>query len=105
MKYDISQKIICVLADLEARTILFSLVRKEKTAEEMAYQLKIPLSTVYTKIRVLKELHLIKPIRRDFSDVGKPVAYYKSLISEANIVIEKQQAALKLQKNKTFDKK
>jgi DNA-binding transcriptional ArsR family regulator len=99
-KYDVSQKIIQNLADLEARAILFSLVKKEKTVEELSYHLKIPLSTVYSKIRALKELHLIKPTRTDFTDRGNIITYYKSQIRQANIIIEKNQPVLELYKNK-----
>ena len=46
-KYDITQKVIEALADAESRTIIFSIIRKGKTANELSTTLKIPLSSVY----------------------------------------------------------
>jgi len=44
--YDIDQKIIKTLGDLEYRTILFVLKNKAKRAEDIARETKIPTSTV-----------------------------------------------------------
>jgi len=46
-KYDITQKVIMALADAESRVILFSIIRKGKTASDLSVSLKIPLSSVY----------------------------------------------------------
>jgi len=43
-KYDITQKVIMALADAESRVILFSIIRKGKTASDLSGSLKIPLS-------------------------------------------------------------
>ena len=48
-KYDITQKVIESLADAESRTILFSMIRRGKTASNLSESLKIPLSSVYKK--------------------------------------------------------
>ena len=49
-KYDVTQKVIEMLADAESRAILFSMIRVGKTASELADKHKIPLSSVYKKI-------------------------------------------------------
>ncbi len=49
-KYDITQKVIEALADAESRAILFSVIKKGKTATELSEKLKIPLSSVYKKL-------------------------------------------------------
>ena len=46
-KYDITQKVILALADAESRAIIFSIIRKGKTASNLSESLKIPLSSVY----------------------------------------------------------
>ena len=40
-KYDITQKVIMALADAESRVILFSIIRKGKTASDLSASLKI----------------------------------------------------------------
>ena len=42
-KYDITQKVIEALADAESRAIIFSIIRKGKTANELSAALKILL--------------------------------------------------------------
>ena len=56
-KYDITQKVIMALADAESRVILFSIIRKGKTASELSGSLKIPLSSVYKKIVRFREFN------------------------------------------------
>ena len=58
-KYDVTQKVIEMLADAESRAIIFSIIRKGKTAAELSEKHKIPLSSVYKKISDLEELTLI----------------------------------------------
>ena len=48
-RYDITQKVIESLADAESRAIIFSIIKKGKTATELSTGLKIPLSSVYKK--------------------------------------------------------
>ena len=98
-KYDINQKIIKSLADLESRTILFSIKNKAKFAEEISLENKIPISTVYKKLEKLEELSLLKIERIELSEYGRRVKYYKSRISEVEISIKKLEPKLKLYRN------
>ena len=59
-KYDITQKVIEALADAESRAILFSIVRRGKTASDLSTSLKIPLSSVYKKLSDLEDLTLVQ---------------------------------------------
>ena len=70
-KYDVTQKVIEMLADAESRTILFSIVKKGKTALELSEKHKIPLSSVYKKISDLEELTLIKVDSWRISEKGR----------------------------------
>jgi predicted transcriptional regulator len=98
-KYDINQKIIKVLADLESRTILFSITQKARLTEDISRKTNIPLSTVYKKLEKLQELTLVKIERIELSDHGRRMKYYKSRISEVEISIRKLEPILILHKN------
>lgn len=98
-KYDINQKIIKVLADLESRTILFSIKQNAKLAEEISRENKIPMSTVYKKLEKLENLALVKVDRIELSEYGHRIKYYKSRISEVEISIKKLEPKLTLYKN------
>ena len=93
-KYDITQKVIEALADAESRTILFSIIKKGKTASELADKHKIPLSTVYKKLSDLEDLTLVYVDKLIVSDKGRKFKVYKSRISKADISIKKPEPSL-----------
>jgi predicted ArsR family transcriptional regulator len=95
-KYDVTQKVIEALADTESRSILFSTIKKGKTAADLSYQLQIPLSSVYKKLADLEELTLIKVEKWLISDKGRKFKIYKSRISKADITIKKPEPSLSL---------
>lgn len=99
-KYDVTQKVIEALADSESRAILFSTIRKGKTAAELSDKLKIPLSSVYKKLADLEDLTLIKVERWMLSEQGRKFKIYRSRISGADILIKKPEPVLKLAPNK-----
>ena len=99
-KYDINQKIIETLADHESRHLLFSIIRKPKTAAELSKQLSIPLSSVYKKLSDLEELTLIEIAKWMISDKGRRYRSYKSRISKAVINIQNKEPTITLIPNK-----
>jgi len=98
-KYDITQKVIEALADAESRTIIFSIIRKGKTANELSTTLKIPLSSVYKKLTDLQNLTLIEIEKTVLSERGKRFKIYKSRINKAEILIKKPEPILSLSAN------
>lgn len=99
-KYDITQKVIEALADAESRAILFSIIKKGKTAHELSEKLKIPLSSVYKKLGDLEELTLIEVEKWSISDKGRKYKVFKSRISKADISIKRPEPVLNLVSNK-----
>lgn len=99
-KFDVNQKIIQELADFESRTILFSIKTKARLAEEISYECKIPVSSVYKKLRDLQNLALIFVERWELSERGRRMKFYKSRISQAEIRITKNTPELVLVPNK-----
>ena len=99
-KYDVTQKVIEMLADAESRAILFSIINKGKTAGELSKKHRIPLSSVYKKISDLEELTLIKVDSWELSDKGRRIKVYKSRIKNAEINIKKPEPVLILTPNK-----
>ena len=98
-KYDITQKVIEALADAESRAIIFSIIRKGKTASNLAESLKIPLSSVYKKLSDLEDLTLIEIEKTILSDKGRRFKVYKSRINKAEILIKKPAPLLSLSSN------
>ena len=98
-KYDITQRVIEALADAESRAIIFSIIRKGKTATHLSDSLKIPLSSVYKKLSDLEELTLIKVEKTILSENGRRFKIYKSRINKAEISIKKPEPILSLSAN------
>ena len=98
-KYDVTQKVIEMLADAESRAILFSMIKRGKTAAELSEKHKIPLSSVYKKISDLQELTLIKVDSWQISEKGRKFKVYKSRIKNAEITIKKPEPVLILTPN------
>ena len=88
-KYDVTQKVIEMLADAESRAIIFSITRKGKTAAELSEKHKIPLSSVYKKISDLEQLSLIHVDSWQISGKGRRFKVYRSRIKNAEISIKK----------------
>jgi len=98
-KYDINQKVITSLADAESRSIIFSIVKKGKTASAISTSLKIPLSSVYKKLSELENLTLIEVEKYHISDKGRRFKIYRSRINKAEILIKKASPTLWLSAN------
>ena len=98
-KYDITQKVIEALADAESRAIIFSIIRKGKTASNLSNSLKIPLSSVYKKLSDLENLTLIEVEKTILSENGKRFKVYRSRINRAEILIKKPEPTLSLTAN------
>ena len=98
-KYDITQKVIEALADAESRAIIFSIIKKGKTAANLSQSLKIPLSSVYKKLSDLEDLTLIEIEKTIMTENGKRFKIYKSRINKAEILIKKPEPTLSLSAN------
>ncbi len=98
-RYDITQRVVEALADAEARAILFSSVRRGRTATELSEALRIPLSSVYKKLADLSELALVEVERIELTDRGRRLKVYRSRISKADITIQRPEPSLDLAPN------
>ena len=98
-KYDVTQKVIEMLADAESRSILFSVIKSGKTAQELSERHKIPLSSVYKKLADLEELSLLRVADWQISEKGRKFKIYKSRIKQAEITIKRPEPHLSLLPN------
>ena len=99
-KYDITQKVIEALSDTESRTIIFSIIRRGKTANDLSTSLHIPLSSVYKKLPDLEYLTLIEVEKYLISDNGRRFKIYRSRINKAEIIIKKPEPVVLLSANR-----
>jgi predicted transcriptional regulator len=98
-RYDVNQKVLEALADAQSRTILFSIIKQGKTAQDLSERYRIPLSSVYKKISDLDNIALIKIEKWVLSESGKKFKVYRSRISRAEISIKKPEPVITLTPN------
>ena len=98
-KYDISNKILNELTNLESRHILFAIMEHPKSIKAISREQKIPLSSVYKKITSMIECSLIHE-KADFSKNGHVTRYYQSKIKDIEISITKFEPKIRFAKNK-----
>jgi predicted transcriptional regulator len=98
-KFDISQKILKELANLESRHILFSIMKHPKSIQDIGKEQKIPTSSTYKRIGSLKKCSLIHE-KVDFSETGHITKYYQSKIKDIEISITKFEPKISFTKNK-----
>lgn len=98
-KYDISQKILKELTNFESRHILFATIIHPKIAQDISHEQKIPLSSVYKRIKSLQECALIHE-QKIIHDNGRIVSYYQSKIKDIEISISKFEPKITFSKNK-----
>lgn len=97
-KYDISQKVLKQLSNLEYRTVLFSIIESPLTVTEISNKNKIPLSSVYKIMQQLLESSLIVK-KYSISDNGRITAWYQSRIKDVHISISKFEPTMSLSRN------
>jgi predicted transcriptional regulator len=98
-KYNMNQKVLEVLADAQARAILFSTIKEGKTSLDLFDEHRIPLSTIYKKISTLEEIGLLIIEKYVISDQGRRFKVYKSKINGANIAIRSLDPTINLSPN------
>ncbi|WP_299290106.1 DUF742 domain-containing protein [Nitrosopumilus sp.] len=97
-KYDIAQKMLKQLANLESRTVLFSIIKKQETVSEISKKTEIPLSTVYVIISKLFDSALIVK-KYNLNDDGRRTVWYQSKVKEVCINITKFEPEISFKKN------
>jgi hypothetical protein len=98
-KHSITQKVLEIMADAQARAILFSTIEKGKTSIDLFDEHRIPLSSIYKKISELEDLSLLKIEKYIISDHGKRFKVYKSNISAVDISIRSFEPIINLSPN------
>ena len=86
-EYDINQRIIEALTTTCSHAILFSIVKNEKDAIQIAGELRISLSSVYKTLVNLEKLSLIEIQRFHINNDNKKIKMYRSKIKKADISI------------------
>jgi predicted transcriptional regulator len=90
---DKKQKALEVFSDNYTRVILATMMEKPRSALQISEETKIPLTTIYRKLRHLLENNMIR-ISGQIAENGKKNFLYKSKIKSFHITFTKDRLAI-----------
>jgi hypothetical protein len=88
-----------VLADTVSHKIILSTIEESRTAQQIAQENELPLSSTYKKIKRLQAMDILCVERIRLDDSGKRVLYYKSRVKSVEFSLRKAGLLLQLERN------
>lgn len=86
-----------ILTEKYSAKILLATMVKTKTAIELSNELGIPIAACYRKIKLLEDAGLIVCVERRMTREGKRVGLFKSKVSNAEIVFQRNTVQAKIE--------
>ncbi len=83
------ERLLDILGDNCARTMLKAMDRRPKSALELSRELSIPLTSCYRRLKLLEGNSLVGVVESRLMPNGKRVNYYSSRIKSVSIIIDK----------------
>ncbi len=84
----IDQSIISILTNESSKKILFSLIKSEKSAQELSGTLMIPLSTTYRILNYLEDEGLVEVSKMLLSSEGHHLKVYRAKFNKMILTID-----------------
>src|ERR687896_84889 len=93
-----------LLADVVSHKIILSTIDIAKTAQQIALENNLPISSTYKKIRRLCQMDLLCIDQVRIDESGKKVLYYKSKIKSLEFYLKKGGCMLQFERNEHVSK-
>jgi allophanate hydrolase subunit 2 len=103
-EYDEAIPRLQLLADVISHKILLATIDIAKTAQQIALENNLPVSSTYKKIRRLCEMDLLCVDQVNIDDSGKKVLFYKSKVKSLEFYLKKGACMLQFEKNEHASK-
>jgi hypothetical protein len=88
-----------VLADVVSHKIILSTIDIAKTAQQIALENKLPVSSTYKKIRRLYQMDMLCIDKVSIDETGKKVLFYKSKIKSLEFYLKRDGGILQFERN------
>ena len=98
-RYEDAIPCLQVLSDIVSHKIILSTIDAAKTAQQIASENDLPVSSTYKKIRRLSEMDILRIDKVNIDESGKKVLYYKSKVKSLEFCLKKDGSLLQLEKN------
>ena len=87
------------LADKICQKIILSTINTAKTAQQIASENDLPVSSTYKKIRKLYNMKLLCLDRIEIDGTGKKVLHYRSRVRSCQFFLHPEETILQFEKN------
>jgi hypothetical protein len=98
-EYDEAIPRLQLLADVVSHKILLATIDIAKTAQQIALENNLPVSSTYKKIRRLCQMDLLCIDQVNIDESGKKVLFYKSKVKSLEFCLKKGACMLQFEKN------
>jgi allophanate hydrolase subunit 2 len=98
-KYEEAIPRLQLLADTVSHKIILATIDIAKTAQQIALENNLPVSSTYKKIRRLCQMDLLCIDQVKIDESGKKVLFYKSKVKSLEFYLKKGACILQLEKN------
>lgn len=88
-----------LLADSVSHKIILAIIDIAKTAQQIALENNLPVSSTYKKIRRLCQMDLLCIDQVNIDESGKKVLFYRSKIKSLEFYLRKNECLLQFEKN------
>ena len=102
--YDEAIPRLQLLADVVSHKIILSTIDIAKTAQQIALENNLPISSTYKKIRRLCQMDLLCIDQVNIDVSGKKVLFYKSKIKSLEFNLKKSGSILQFERNEHTSK-
>jgi hypothetical protein len=103
-EYDEAIPHLQLLADIISHKIILSTIDVAKTAQQIALENNIPVSSTYKKIRRLCQIDLLCIDQVNIDESGKKVLLYKSKVKSLEFYLKKDSCILQFERNEHASK-
>ncbi len=103
-EYDEAIPRLQLLADVVSHKIILATIDIAKTAQQIALENNLPVSSTYKKIRRLCQMDLICVDQVNIDESGKKVLFYKSKVKSLEFYLKKGACMLQFEKNEHASK-
>jgi len=92
--------LVKAMSDFYSSKIIFSIISKPLTIEEICYEQHIPVSTCYRKIRDLESNGIVRRFDTTISKEGRKIVRYISIIKNATVNFSSMRFDVDVESNK-----
>jgi hypothetical protein len=103
-EYDEAIPRLELLADVVSHKIILATIDIAKTAQQIALENNLPISSTYKKIRRLCQMDLLCIDQVNIDEGGKKVLFYKSKVRSLEFYLKKGACVLQFERNEHASK-